>query len=123
METSLALLWPVLVFNILVAQDIFYIQFQRSGGFTGMSSSIEIDSKLLEKSESEKINQMIDQCDFFEYEEKDSLQRTIPDKFQYVITVEKGDKKRTIKFDEGAIPESFSTFINYLTQQARAAKK
>jgi len=114
--------WLGSVFNILGIQDDFYIQFQRSGGFTGISNNIDVDSKKLDASEKEKIRQMIDQCNFFEFQRVDSLSKNIPDQFQYVITIEQGDQKKTVELTDSTVPEHFIPLINYLNQKARAAR-
>jgi len=118
----LAAFWLGSVFNILEIQDDFYIQFQRSGGFTGIANNVDIDSKKLDAGEVEKIRQMIDQCNFFEFQHDDSLSKNIPDQFQYIITIEQGDQKKTVELTDSTVPEHFIPLVNYLNQKARAAR-
>jgi hypothetical protein len=118
----LAAFWLGSVFNILEIQDDFYIQFQRSGGFTGIANNVDIDSKKLDAGEVEKIRQMIDQCNFFEFQHDDSLSKNIPDQFQYIITIEQRDQKKTVELTDSTVPEHFIPLVNYLNQKARAAR-
>jgi hypothetical protein len=103
-------------------QNSFYIWFERSGGFTGISTSVEIDSKLLSYDESEELKQLIDQSDFFELIKNDTIQVSMPDQFQYTITIKDDRAKRTVEFSDITMPDTMRPLINYLSQKARSKK-
>ena len=112
-----------LISSCVTIQDSFYVWFERSGGFTGISSSVEIDSKLLSLDESEKLKQLIDQSDFFEWSKSDTIPVDMPDQFQYTITIEHEGEKRTLEFSDITMPDTMRPLINYLSQKARLRKK
>lgn len=112
----------VLISNSLAVQEPFYIWFERSGGFAGITTSIEIDSKSLSSEEAEKLEQLIDDSGFFKEHKSDSPSGNMPDQFQYKISIECEGEKQTVEFGESTVPESFRPLINYLTQKARSAR-
>ena len=120
MVKYLAVFWLVLVYNMLATQEFFLIHFQRTGGFAGITTVIEVDSKTLGHEEIDKVNQLIDQANFFAYQKSDSLKKNVPDQFQYVIAIESHNAKKTIEFTDSTVPDNFQPLINYLTQKARS---
>ena len=107
----------------MTIQDSFYIWFERSGGFTGISTSVEIDSQLLSPDESKELKQLIDQSDFFKLGKNDTIQVSMPDQFQYTITIEQQGEKRTVEFSDSTVPDDMRPLLNYLSQKARTKKK
>ena len=107
----------------MTIQGSFYIWYERSGGFTGISSSVEIDSKLLSPDESEELKQLIDQSDFFNWSKNDTIPVEMPDQFQYTITIEHQGEKRTLEFSDITMPDNMRPLIYYLSQKARSKKK
>jgi hypothetical protein len=97
----------VLIFNPVLVEQPFHIWFERSGGFTGISNSVEIDSKSLSAEEAKKLGQLVDQSGFFEVHKIDSATEELPDQFQYKITIEYEDNRHTLTFAEATVPESF----------------
>ena len=115
--------WLSLISSCMTIQGPFYIWFERSGGFAGISTSVEIDSESLSANEVEELRQLIDQSCFFEFTKNDTIPAELPDQFQYKITIRYEGEKRTVELNDSAIPESFRPLINYLTQKARSKKK
>ena len=107
----------------MTIQDSFYVWFERSGGFTGISTSVEIDSQLLSSDESKELKQLIDQSDFFKLGKNDTIQVSMPDQFQYTITIEQQGEKRTVEFSDSTVPDDMRPLLNYLSQKARTKKK
>jgi len=112
----------VLTCNTLSMQDVFHISYERSGGFTGMTTKVEVDSDELTLEEKEKVAKLIEEARFFEFQKADSTSSSVPDQYQYKITVEKDGNKRTIELGESVIPDGFRPLIDYLTQKARSAR-
>ena len=104
-------------------QAPFFLWFERSGGFTGISTKVEIDSKSLTQEETEKLKRLIDQTGFLgEQHKHGSTPAALPDQFQYQITIAYGNQRHTVTLHEPNVPESFRPLINYLTQKARLQK-
>ncbi len=113
----------VLISNNLTFQEPYYIWFERSGGFAGISTSVEIDSKTLSTEESEELKQLIDRSGFFAHHKNEGTPGNMPDQFQYKISIECEGEKLTLEFGESKVPESFRPLIDYLTQKARLKKQ
>ena len=103
--------------------DHFYLWFERSGGFTGISTMVEIDSRTLQADELEMLESLIDKSGFFQFQKNDTISGNVPDQFQYKITIEKGDERQVVELTESTITESIRPLINYLTQKARNRKR
>jgi len=117
---------PFLIFlfsNILSIQGYIYIQFERSGGFAGITSKVEIDSNSLSSDEMEKLERLINDSDFFEFHKNDSIEGEMSDQFYYKLTIEYKNESHTVELSDSAVPESFRPLLNYLNQKARSRKK
>jgi len=113
----------VLAFDNLTAHEEFHIWFERSGGFAGMSTSVELESKSLTPDEASEIGKLIQESGFFQYNLTDSISSGMPDQFQYNITIEYGNQKRSLELMEADIPEKFRPLIDYLMKKARTKRK
>ncbi len=112
-----------LISSCVTTQGPFYIWFERSGGFAGISTSVEIASESLPPDEVEELRKLIDQSGFFEFIKNDSVQAELPDQYQYKITIEYEGEKQTVEFSESTVPDSFHPLVNYLTRKARSKMK
>ena len=106
-----------------MVQEQFHIYFRRSGGFTGISTSVEIDSSELAPREAEEVQLLIVRSGFFEAITFSNKFVNMPDQFRYNITIEHMGKKRTLELNDGSIPDLFRPLINYLVRAARVSKK
>lgn len=100
----------------------YHIDFKRSGGFSGDSTGVEIDSRELSIVDSEVLKLLIDRSGFFEAFISGSTFMNIPDQFRYHITIEHMGKRRTLDLNDGSIPEPFRPLVNYLVRMARVQK-
>lgn len=113
----------ILISNNLAFQEPFYIWFERSGGFAGISTSIEIDSKSLSSDELEELKRLIDHSGFFVYHKNDSTPGNMPDQFQYNISIECDGEKQSVEFGDSTVPEKFRPLLDYLTQKVRSKRQ
>jgi hypothetical protein len=104
-------------------QEPFHIWFERSGGFTGIANSIEVSSDTLDPGEADRIREMIDHSGFFDMNETDSGKAGTPDQFQYQITIEYKNRKKTLRLSESDITEHLQPLIDYLNKEARLRKR
>lgn len=104
-------------------QDQFYISFRRSGGLTGASSSVEIDSRNLDSLQAEELKLLIEGSGFFEAFAFDNSLIQLPDQFRYQITIEHMGKKRTLELNDTSVPRLFRPLINHLVYVARKSKR
>src|SRR5437763_9284701 len=98
------------------------IRLERSGGITGMTSNFSADTNLFSPSESDQIQQLINDARFFDLpEESAPPPKGAADYFEYVITVEKeGRQSHTIKTTDITMPPMLKPVINFLTNKQRS---
>jgi hypothetical protein len=101
----------------------FNISFRRSGGLTGASSSVEIDSRDLDSLQAEELILLIEGSGFFEAFAYDNSLLQMPDQFRYHITIEHMGKKRTLELNDASVPRLFRPLINHLVHVARTSRK
>ncbi len=96
------------------------IHFQRTGGFSGMilSSDIQIE-ELSDDDAQELINQLVN-ADFFNLPEQMRASGRGVDRFQYQITAETEQASHSVSVDESAMPESLEPLIKKLIRLARS---
>jgi hypothetical protein len=104
-------------------QEQFHIDFERSGGFTGGSHRVKINSGELDSGEAETLRQLIADSGFFEAMVFENTFLNMPDQFSYQITIEHMGKTRTLELTEGSIPDLFRPLINYLVRVARKNRR
>lgn len=100
-------------------REQFHINFERSGGFTGGSTRIELNSEELDPGQAETLKELLDRSGFFEAFVLENKFLNMPDQFSYQITIEHMGKKRSLELTDGSIPELFRPLINYLVGVAR----
>src|SRR5437763_1786412 len=74
---------------------------ERTGGFAGVRLASTADTEELSPEDAQRLKQLVDSANFFQLPEADATSKSLPDRFQYTLTVEDGNRKRTI-----TIPES-----------------
>jgi 2-polyprenyl-6-methoxyphenol hydroxylase-like FAD-dependent oxidoreductase len=92
--------------------------FERSGGFAGARLTLEADAASLRADVVKELDELVEAADFFKLPATMRAARPMPDRYQYVVTVECGEARHTIRASEEAIPESLQPLLEYLTQLA-----
>jgi hypothetical protein len=95
------------------------IEFERSGGFAGMSLKTAIDTKSLPAEEAKQLRQLVDAADFFNLPPKIAPKTPQPDRFQYQLTVRENDKQHTVEVGEQATPGTLRPLLDRLMTAAR----
>ncbi len=101
-------------------EEDYHISFQRSGGFSGASRAVEIDSRELAPGEAEALKLLIDRSGFFETIISVNTILNMPDQFRYNITIEGKGKQRILELSDTSLPYHFRPLINYLMRMARS---
>lgn len=78
----------------------------------------EVDTSKLSTEQASQLHSLVAAANFFQ------LSTTIaapnqPDRFQYQITVQEGDRQRSITVDESAMPNTLRPLVDCLTNYAR----
>jgi len=100
-------------------QEHFHIWLQRSGGFAGMITEIEIDSKDLDTYEVEHLKTMINRSDIFNLAEPVTNSSIMPDQFQYKISMQQDGRKRELDLNEENVPDHLRNLITYILKKGR----
>ncbi len=100
-----------------------HIDFTRSGGFAGMRLSCSLDTDQLPTDQASELNTLIGNASFFDLPEKILPDKPQPDRFEYRLNVDAGDKSHSIMVSDAAAPDSLRPLLNYLTTLAIVRRK
>jgi hypothetical protein len=95
------------------------ITFERSGGFAGMHSVVNINPHELSEEQAEALLELLDKLDFDELPEQAMNNPALPDQFTYHITVETKQGQRTMVTGDASAPEEIQKLIQVLNRIAR----
>jgi hypothetical protein len=95
------------------------IEFERTGGFAGLTLKKVIDSDKLPPEDANRLHQLIEASDFFNLPETIAAPGPSVDRFHYTVTVEDSGKKHTVDVDEAAVPPNLKPLLQWLTTTAR----
>ena len=98
------------------------INFEQSGGFTGMTISVELNDEMLSRNEYEHVHILIEKANFFELQ-TDTTGHALPDQFFYRISVETATRKHTITVYEHQVTAELQPLIRFLSRKARTVKR
>lgn len=93
------------------------IYFERSGGITGSHITLTLDTKLLPPEEVRKIQNILDNSNFFYLPSKDQPPKQGADLYQYNITVETEQCKHSVEISRFPIPSELRPLIEYLSSK------
>lgn len=95
------------------------IEFERTGGFAGLTINKVIDSDKLSTEEANKLRQMVEASNFFRLPQTITAPGPGVDRFHYTLTVEADGKRHTVDVDEAAVPAELKPLLQWLTASAR----
>jgi hypothetical protein len=111
----------LLAFLLLLASNIemdsYYIHFERSGGFAGITQTLELKSDTLSLEDQDHLRKLIDTSAFFDLKEETGS--GAPDQFNYKITIKSEQKERTFETGDVSMPDKLRPLVNYLTDKMR----
>lgn len=90
------------------------ITFERTGGVIGNEFHLDLDLETLPEEEAQRLIKLIEQSDFFNLPEN-LAGRATPDEFQYLITVDNGGSRHSVRSTDTTVPESLRPLIKELT--------
>jgi hypothetical protein len=99
-----------------VAAEPFRIEFERSGGFAGISLHASVDSTELEPDKVAELEQLLA-----------SIENTVvpdqapggADRFQYDLKVTRGEKETVLTFRDGSLTDDQRKLVDMLMELAR----
>jgi hypothetical protein len=98
------------------------VQLMRSGGFGGIRLSAALNTEELSPQEAAQLRRLISESSFFDQQASLKSASSQPDRFQYRISVEEGERKKEIETDEAGMPERLRPLVDYLLGQARKGR-
>lgn len=100
------------------------IRFERSGGFAGMTMSVDIDANALSDVEREALMTHVSNAEFFALPATiDDPATTGADRYSYRITIESNDRSHTVQCTDGSAPASLAPLLGWLNNSARRAPR
>jgi hypothetical protein len=103
-----------------VSEGRLQIQFQRSGGVTGIPIEKTVDTGELPPAEAEELGRLVDRADLPSMARREGgPPGGRPDRFQYDLAVTVGDRRYQVTVHEPDIPDNMKPLIDRLNDLAR----
>ena len=100
-----------------------HIDFTRSGGFAGIRLSCSMDTNDLPSEQAAELAELIGSAAFFDLPARLIPEKSRPDRFEYRLSVDAGEKSHTVTVSDASAPESLRPLLNYLTTLAIVRRK
>ncbi len=94
------------------------INFKKTGGVLGREISTDIDLNEIPADESQELMRLIAETNFFNIPQN-LIAQTIPDEYEYIVTVEAGNSHHTIHTSDSSAPESLRPLLETLSRLSR----
>ncbi|MDJ0735853.1 MAG: hypothetical protein QNJ47_17620 [Nostocaceae cyanobacterium] len=98
------------------------IDFERSGGFAGISLTYSVDTESISENEAYELQQMITTANFFNLPAKIAASPSGADQFNYKITVENEGQQYTVETGDMSAPPTLQPLLQKLNQKARSRR-
>lgn len=99
------------------------IEFERSGGFAGISIHTTVDTDTLPPEEAREWKQLVHDTDFFNVPASINGGGSGADQFHYVLTVKDKGLSRTIEASDTTLPDELRPLVDRLMTMARSARR
>jgi hypothetical protein len=97
----------------------FRIEFERSGGFAGVSLKTSVDSRAIPPDEVREFDELLDRIDAKTLANSSGAAATQPDQFQYDLTIEHGGKRKQLTVRERDVPKELRPLLDRLLERAK----
>ena len=100
------------------------IDFVRSGGFGGMRLTASVDTETLDPENASKVQQLVEEADFFSLPRKPRHATSSVDRFQYQVQVVSATEgSHAVLMPETVVPDRLRPLLDYLTDLAMGRTK
>ncbi|MGE0127046.1 MAG: protealysin inhibitor emfourin [Blastocatellales bacterium] len=89
------------------------VSVKKSGGIAGLKVRAEVDSEQLSPAQGRKMKDLVEQANLFDQPAKPSG-RSMPDQFQYEVTVEDQGKTHSFVTNEAAASDDLLELVDWL---------
>ena len=93
------------------------IRFERSGGFANISLKAEIDSAELPPERAQELSRLVAKARSFDQPAPPTT-TSMPDQFQYEVTIEDDGRSETIKTSDDAASDDLKLLFDFLSEAA-----
>lgn len=97
------------------------VSLERSGGFAGIPISITVDTATLPPDQASHLCHLVERADFFALP-TNFVSPAQPDRFQYKVSVQEGDRQHTVTVRESSIPANLKPLIDWLIEVLQRRK-
>ncbi|MCI0525452.1 MAG: hypothetical protein L0Y75_09345 [Acidobacteria bacterium] len=97
------------------------VKVKRSGGIAGLKVGAEVDSDQLSAAESQEMKGLVERANLFDQPARPG-DRSMPDQFQYEITVEDQGKSHSFVTSDAAASDELLDLVDWLIDAARRQK-
>ena len=95
------------------------ITLKRSGGFGGIQTTASLDLDTPSDAKAAEARRLIDAADFFNLPKTIRLQQQQPDRFQFELTIEDGQRSHTVSTSEDAASKELKTLVSWVQKNAK----
>jgi hypothetical protein len=95
------------------------VTFTRSGGFAGVRLRATVSEDELSDKDADRLRRLVEAADCFRLPRKIAAARKQPDRFQYELLLEDGERRHAIVVDEEAASPELLMLLEWLTDAAR----
>lgn len=82
-----------------------------------------LDTEMLPPKETDRLRRLIAAASFFDQPTSRRSPSREADRFQYRVTIEDGDRIKTVEMDESSVPEAFRPLLDYLIESVKSRRK
>jgi hypothetical protein len=101
------------------------IELDRSGGVAGITLHADVDTTALTPEQGREIAELVGRVDFATLAEEADSPRSAPsrgaDRFQYDLTVQRGDQRYRVSLSESAVPAELKPLLSRVLDYARGS--
>ncbi|MGH2773525.1 MAG: protealysin inhibitor emfourin [Actinomycetota bacterium] len=95
------------------------VEFQRSGGFAGMTMKATVDTAELSEEEARVLREMVEKVDWDRAGQNKTMPTRGADRFQYDFVVTRGERCYELTLPEAAVPDELKPLVERMTELAR----
>lgn len=100
-------------------RDTMTITFERSGGFAGLARSVTVSSDSLSNQDAAELRRLIDEARLFDLPEHAGEGEPVPDDFNYVISVDEGERSTVVRTGDANAPPQLRPLLDWLNAALR----
>jgi hypothetical protein len=104
-------------------KDLISVDFERSGGYSGIPVRVVLNAKFMNSKESTRMKRLLDKSGILKLQTPEPINKRLADQFYYQITIETKDRKYAIAFNEHQLTPELRLLVRYLQQSAMQLKK